>query len=67
MSFTIDGKEFDHERVDQQVRHGDVVDVPAGGSTVVRIAFDDFTGHTFYHCHILDDEDAGMMGVVEAT
>ncbi|RYV49708.1 hypothetical protein EUA98_17435 [Pengzhenrongella frigida] len=45
----------------------DVVNVPAGGQTVVRIAFDDFTGRTVYHCHILDHEDAGMMGVVEVT
>jgi len=107
MRFTIDGKEFDHERVDQEVHAGaleewtirnlapmdhpfhlhvwpmqvvkqdgvtlaepmwrDVVNVPAGGQTVVRIAFDDFTGRTVYHCHILDHEDAGMMGVVEVT
>lgn len=25
---------------------------------------DYFTGRTVYHCHILDHEDAGMMGVV---
>jgi len=105
MGFTIDGKEFDHERTDQSVRAGtveewtirntapmdhpfhlhvwpmqvveqdgapvgrptrrDVVNVPAGGQTVVRIAFDTFTGRTVYHCHILDHEDAGMMGVIE--
>ncbi|WP_407343445.1 multicopper oxidase family protein [Pengzhenrongella phosphoraccumulans] len=45
----------------------DVVNVPAGGQAVVRIAFGDFTGRTVYHCHILDHEDAGMMGVVEVT
>lgn len=45
----------------------DVVNVAAGGQSVVRIAFDDFTGRTVYHCHILDHEDAGMMGVVEVT
>ena len=45
----------------------DVVTIPAGGQSVVRIAFDDFTGRTVYHCHILDHEDAGMMGVVEVT
>ena len=43
----------------------DVVEVPAGGSRVVRIAFDDFAGRSVYHCHILDHEDAGMMGVVD--
>ena len=44
----------------------DVVNVPAQSTTRVRIAFDDFRGRTVYHCHILDHEDAGMMGVVEA-
>ncbi|MGN6446449.1 multicopper oxidase family protein [Amnibacterium sp.] len=42
----------------------DVVNVPAHGSVRVRIAFQDFPGRTVYHCHILDHEDAGMMGVV---
>ena len=44
----------------------DVVDVPAGSEVTVRIAFDDFPGRTVYHCHNLDHEDDGMMGVVEA-
>lgn len=47
-------------------RWQDVVNVPARSSVRVRIAFDDFTGKTVYHCHILDHEDAGMMGVIEA-
>lgn len=38
--------------------------MPADGYVTVRIRFDDFTGRTVYHCHILDHEDAGMMGVV---
>ncbi|MEX5296599.1 multicopper oxidase family protein [Kocuria sp. CPCC 205268] len=106
MSFTIDGRPFDPERTDQQVRTGtveewtltnsspmdhpvhlhvwpmqvvadggrdvstprwqDVVDVPAFGEVTVRVAFDDFGGRTVYHCHILDHEDLGMMGTVEA-
>ncbi|WP_229382049.1 multicopper oxidase domain-containing protein [Microbacterium schleiferi] len=45
----------------------DVVDVPAGTSVTVRIAFDRFPGQTVYHCHILDHEDLGMMGVVDAA
>jgi FtsP/CotA-like multicopper oxidase with cupredoxin domain len=45
----------------------DVVNVPARGSVRVRIAFEDFDGRTVYHCHVLDHEDRGMMGVVEAT
>ena len=27
----------------------------------------DFAGKTVYHCHILDHEDLGMMGVIQAT
>ena len=107
MSFTIDGKTFDAQRIDTIARAGgveewtltntspmdhpihlhvwpmqiietggvpttgsplwqDVVNVPARSSTRVRIAFDHFTGKTVYHCHILDHEDSGMMGVVDA-
>ncbi len=45
----------------------DVVVVPARGGVRVRVAFDDFGGRTVYHCHVLDHEDRGMMGVVEAS
>jgi FtsP/CotA-like multicopper oxidase with cupredoxin domain len=45
----------------------DVVPVPAGGRTVVRIAFSGLTGRTVYHCHILDHEDLGMMGVIRTA
>ncbi|MDY7015200.1 MAG: multicopper oxidase family protein [Cyanobacteriota bacterium] len=31
----------------------------------IRILFQDFTGKTVYHCHILDHEDLGMMGNLE--
>jgi FtsP/CotA-like multicopper oxidase with cupredoxin domain len=43
----------------------DTVNVPAGQSVRVRIAFRDFSGKAVYHCHILDHEDLGMMGVIE--
>ncbi|MGE0688042.1 MAG: multicopper oxidase domain-containing protein, partial [Dehalococcoidia bacterium] len=33
----------------------------------LRIPFDGLTGKTVYHCHILDHEDLGMMGVIEVT
>ena len=105
MSFMIDGKEFDPDRVDQTVRGGtveewtitntspmdhpihlhvwpmqvieeggklieqptwqDVVNVAADSNVRVRILFDDFAGRSVYHCHILDHEDHGMMGVIE--
>jgi FtsP/CotA-like multicopper oxidase with cupredoxin domain len=106
MTFSIDGKQFDHDRVDQtvalgtveewtianptpmdhpfhlhvwpmqivtdagrpvsDVRRQDVVNVAARSDVTVRIAFEHFGGRTVYHCHILDHEDNGMMGVIEA-
>jgi FtsP/CotA-like multicopper oxidase with cupredoxin domain len=106
-TFTIDGREFDPDRVDQEVAVGtveewtigntspmdhpmhlhvwpmqvvaeagrpvdgvrwqDVVNIPARSDVTVRIAFDGFAGRTVYHCHILDHEDNGMMGVLEAV
>ena len=105
MSFTIDGKQFAPDRVDQTVQSGtieewtitntspmdhpihlhvwpmqvieeggkpieqptwqDVVNVPARSNVKVRILFDDFAGRSVYHCHILDHEDQGMMGVID--
>jgi FtsP/CotA-like multicopper oxidase with cupredoxin domain len=47
-----------------QITWQDVVNVPARGQVTVRVPFDDFAGKTVYHCHILDHEDAGMMGVI---
>ena len=106
MTFTINGQEFDPDRLDTTVLAGsveewtlgntsgmdhpvhlhvwpmqivargdtaetdvvwrDVVNVPAGGQVTVRISFSDFAGRTVYHCHILDHEDAGMMGTILA-
>lgn len=43
----------------------DVVLVRANSRIRVRTAFRDFTGKAMYHCHILDHEDLGMMGVLE--
>ncbi|HEX2893430.1 MAG TPA: multicopper oxidase family protein [Marmoricola sp.] len=45
----------------------DVVIVPARGEVRVRVRVADFAGRTVYHCHILDHEDQGMMGVVLAS
>ncbi|MEO5992513.1 MAG: multicopper oxidase family protein [Arthrobacter sp.] len=45
----------------------DVVNVRANGRATVRIAFRDFSGRSVYHCHILDHEDLGMMGVIEVS
>ena len=37
-----------------------------GGETVrIRILFKDFANKSVYHCHILDHEELGMMGVID--
>jgi FtsP/CotA-like multicopper oxidase with cupredoxin domain len=41
----------------------DTVIVPKWGSVTLRIPIRDFTGMTMYHCHILEHEDIGMMGM----
>ncbi|MDC5697913.1 multicopper oxidase family protein [Intrasporangium calvum] len=43
----------------------DVVIVPGGGEVRVLVSFEKFGGRTVYHCHILDHEDRGMMGIVQ--
>ena len=45
----------------------DTVNVPARSTVTVRVPFTDITGRTVYHCHILDHEDQGMMGVIQVT
>ncbi len=42
----------------------DTVNVPAGSTVTIRVPITDITGRTVYHCHILDHEDQGMMGVI---
>lgn len=43
----------------------DVINVKAYQAVDLRIAFTEFPGKTVYHCHILDHEDQGMMGVLD--
>ena len=43
----------------------DTVSVRGYESVKIRVKFEDYTGRTVYHCHILDHEDRGMMGIVE--
>jgi suppressor of ftsI len=45
----------------------DTTPIPAFGEIVIRTRFLDYTGKFVYHCHILDHEDRGMMGVVEVV
>jgi suppressor of ftsI len=49
--------------------HGekDTVVLPPGKPVVVRIPFDRFTGKFVFHCHILNHEDNGMMGLVDVV
>ena len=41
----------------------DVVLIPKGGSATLLVPIMDFTGMTMFHCHILEHEDIGMMGM----
>jgi FtsP/CotA-like multicopper oxidase with cupredoxin domain len=43
----------------------DTIQVGQNETLRIRIPFRDFTGKTVYHCHVLDHEDLGMMGIVE--
>ena len=45
----------------------DTVSVGGYETVTIRVKFEDFTGRTVYHCHILDHEDQGMMGIVEIS
>jgi FtsP/CotA-like multicopper oxidase with cupredoxin domain len=41
----------------------DVVIVPKGGSVKLLVKVADYTGMCMFHCHILEHEDIGMMGI----
>lgn len=41
----------------------DTVIVPKGGSIKLLVPIKDFSGMTMFHCHILEHEDIGMMGL----
>lgn len=45
----------------------DVVLVRPGETVRIRTRFDDFAGRSVYHCHILDHEELGMMGILEIS
>ncbi|AFY30444.1 multicopper oxidase family protein [Cyanobium gracile] len=52
-------------RPEAQRRWKDTVLVKAGEEVRIRVTFRDFPGRTVYHCHNLDHEDLGMMGVLQ--
>ena len=43
----------------------DVVNVPRHETARFIVRYDDYPGKWMFHCHILDHEDHGMMGVLE--
>jgi len=48
-----------------QRRWEDLVNVPKRSTVRFIVRFDRYPGKWMFHCHILDHEDAGMMGVLE--
>jgi FtsP/CotA-like multicopper oxidase with cupredoxin domain len=43
----------------------DTVNVPAHSMVRFVVRFTDYPGKWMFHCHILDHESAGMMGILE--
>ena len=43
----------------------DSVNVPKHSKVRIVVRFENFPGKWMYHCHILDHEDMGMMGILE--
>jgi FtsP/CotA-like multicopper oxidase with cupredoxin domain len=41
------------------------VNVPKGEAVRFIVQYTDYPGKWMYHCHILDHEDHGMMGILE--
>ncbi len=46
-------------------RWKDTVNVPKHQTARFIVRYDDFPGKWMFHCHILDHEDHGMMGILE--
>ena len=42
----------------------DSVNVPKHGRVRIAVRFEDFAGKWMFHCHILNHEDMGMMGIL---
>jgi FtsP/CotA-like multicopper oxidase with cupredoxin domain len=41
----------------------DTINVPRMGNVLMLVPVRDFTGRTVFHCHIVEHEDIGMMGI----
>ena len=46
-------------------RWKDTINVPGHETVRIIVRFDGYAGKWMFHCHILDHEDQGMMGVLE--
>jgi len=46
-------------------RWKDTVNIPRHETARIIVRFDDHPGKWMFHCHILDHEDHGMMGILE--
>ena len=68
-SFHVHTNDFQVMKVDGRpyAAHSlqDTVNLPTGGTVVIRIRFADYPGKTVFHCHILNHEDEGMMAVLQ--
>jgi FtsP/CotA-like multicopper oxidase with cupredoxin domain len=67
--FHLHGFQFqvlDRNGVPERVRRWkDTINVPKHETVRFIVRFDDFPGKWMFHCHILDHEDHGMMGILE--
>ena len=45
----------------------DIVNVPRHETVRIIVHYDDFPGKWMFHCHILDHEDHGMMGILQVN
>jgi FtsP/CotA-like multicopper oxidase with cupredoxin domain len=43
----------------------DMLNIPRHSTARIIVRYDDYPGKWMFHCHILDHEDHGMMGVLE--
>jgi FtsP/CotA-like multicopper oxidase with cupredoxin domain len=67
--FHLHGFQFqilDRDGVPEQYRAWkDMINIPKHSTARIIVRYDDFPGKWMFHCHILDHEDHGMMGVLE--
>ena len=45
----------------------DMINLPKHSKARIIVRFSDYPGKWMYHCHILDHEDKGMMGILEVS